>query len=278
MAHMGKDCAAPKEICLTFGLVADSLIRHGFARKADSSEGMDLLQQAYGLNLVQCGENVRRNVHFICNCCGCCCEGLIAARKLGHLHPVWTTNYLPEILPSLCSGCGKCIEICPVAALSLSVEDAARPGKRRAVIDEAVCLGCGICVRNCSGGAIRLGPRAERVITPADSVHRTVVMAIERGLLQNLIFDNQALRSHRALAAILGAILRLSPVKRVLASRQLQSRWLESVIDLGAKRGGWRQQWLEPPHPGYRRDFPDDSRHSRNEKRLRGSSAVDFHR
>ncbi len=73
-------------------------------------------------------------------------------------------------------------------------------------------------------------PRGERVITPVDSTHRVVRMAIERGKLQELIFDNQALRSHRAMAAILGAILRLPPVKRALASRQLRSRYVERLV------------------------------------------------
>jgi len=57
-----------------------------------------------------------------------------------------------------------------------------------------------------------------------------VLMAIERGRLQNLIFDNQAHRSHRALAAILGVILRLPPLQQALASEQLRSRYLEAVL------------------------------------------------
>jgi hypothetical protein len=56
-------------------------------------------------------------------------------------------------------------------------------------------------------------------------------MAAERGTLQNLIFDNQVLHSHRALAAVLGVILRLSPIKRSLAVGLLQSRYVNAVID-----------------------------------------------
>jgi hypothetical protein len=55
-------------------------------------------------------------------------------------------------------------------------------------------------------------------------------MAIERGKLQHLVFDNQALASHRALAAILGVILRLAPVRRAMASEQLKSRYLEKLL------------------------------------------------
>jgi hypothetical protein len=55
-------------------------------------------------------------------------------------------------------------------------------------------------------------------------------MAIERGKLQHLIFDSHALLSHRAMAAILGVILRLPPVKQLMASRQMKSRYLERLL------------------------------------------------
>ena len=63
-----------------------------------------------------------------------------------------------------------------------------------------------------------------------NGTHRAVVMAIERGKLQNLIFDNQVLWSHRAMAGVLGVILKLPPIKQALASEQLKSRYLERLI------------------------------------------------
>jgi hypothetical protein len=68
------------------------------------------------------------------------------------------------------------------------------------------------------------------VITPLNSAHRAVVMAIERGKFQDLIFDNRALWSHRAMAAILGVILKLPPLQQAMASRQMKSRYLEALI------------------------------------------------
>jgi hypothetical protein len=36
--------------------------------------------------------------------------------------------------------------------------------------------------------------------------------------------------SHRALAAVLGVILRLPPLKQAMASQQMKSRYLETLI------------------------------------------------
>jgi ferredoxin len=231
MEHMGRACSASKDICMTFNGCADSLVRHGVARQVDATECLDVLQSAYDQRLVQFGENVRRGVSFICNCCGCCCEAMIAARRFGLLHPVHTTNFTPVIAPDRCNGCGKCVSACPVEALSLvSANDPHQPLLKRARLDDTICLGCGVCVRTCAHNSLSLVSRPTRVLTPVDTVHRSVVMAIERGDLQNLIFDQQALLSHRAMAAILGVILRLPPAKQVLASRQMKSRYLEVLL------------------------------------------------
>ncbi|MFU8891427.1 MAG: 4Fe-4S dicluster domain-containing protein, partial [Anaerosomatales bacterium] len=231
MMHVGRNCDAPMEICMTFNGVAASLIRHGYARSVDASEGMDLLSQAYERNLVQFGENVRERVSFICNCCGCCCEAMIAARKFGMLNPVHTSNFLPVVDRERCNGCGRCVSVCPVDAISLKSSDDAGDAKhRRAEVAEDVCLGCGVCVRACPREGLTLRSRPKRVITPLNSLHRTVVMAIERGNLQDLIFDNRVLWNHRALAAVLGVVLRLPPIRQGMASRQMKSRYLEYLI------------------------------------------------
>jgi Na+-translocating ferredoxin:NAD+ oxidoreductase RNF subunit RnfB len=231
MEHMGRACDAPMDICMTFNSTADSLIRHGIARSVDAVEGIDLLQTAYDSNLVQFGENVREGVNFICNCCGCCCEAMLAAKRFALLAPVHTTNFIPGIDARACNGCAKCLDFCAVEAMGLvSASDPHKKRKRRAQVNEELCLGCGVCVRNCPEDAITLRARPERVVTPLNSAHKAVVMAIERGKLQNLIFDNQALWNHRAMAAVLGVILKLPPLKQAVASRQMKSHYLEYLI------------------------------------------------
>ncbi|MGA2781015.1 MAG: 4Fe-4S dicluster domain-containing protein [Smithella sp.] len=231
MQHIGKNCSAPMDICMTFNGPAESLIRHGIARKVDAAEGLDLLSKAQDCNLVQFGENVQERVGFICNCCGCCCEALIAARKFGFSNPVHTTNFIPKIIEEKCTGCGKCVSLCPVEAMTLvTASDPHMPGKKKAKPDYDQCLGCGVCLKGCNVDALKLEYREERVITPVNSVHRIVLMAIERRKFQNLLFDNQVLFSHRAMAAVLGVILKLPPAKQILASNQFKSRYLLALI------------------------------------------------
>ena len=232
MMHVGKNCNVPiEDICLTFNASAYSLIKYGHIKQITVKEGMDILHKTYDYNLVQFGENVQQGVNFICNCCGCCCEALLAARKFGFLNAVYTTNFIPEINEEKCNGCGKCVTLCPVEAMTLvSANDPEKTKKKKARLFENICLGCGVCINECKTGAVFLKNRNERVITPVDSAHRTVLMAIEKGKLQNLIFDNQAHLNHRVMAAILGVILNLPPLKRKMASKQLKSSYLNNLL------------------------------------------------
>ncbi len=231
MAHLGKACDAPQDICMTFGATADSLVRHGHARAVDAVEGLELLHQAHERGLVQFGENVREGVAFICNCCGCCCEAMIAARRFAAAHPIHTTPFLPAVDEAACNGCERCVRACPVEALSaVSANDPRQPRRTVARLDAERCLGCGVCVRTCRPGALSLRERGARRLTPLNGAHRAVLMALERGKLQELVLDNRLLWSHRALAAFLGAVLKLPPAKRLLATGQVRSRYLEALV------------------------------------------------
>jgi ferredoxin len=236
MHHAGHDCEinAPWDVCLTFDNVARSLAEHGDYTKLISKEkAIDALERSYASNLVQIGENVREHPAFICNCCGCCCEALQAARKFSPMQPVATTNYIPDISDETCVGCGKCEQVCPILAISM---EEGKDGKKKAVVDKEICLGCGVCARNCAVKAIELKRRPQQIITPVNSTHRFVLQAIEKGTLQNLVFDNQAFANHRAMAALFETILKLPPVKQALASKQLKSIYLDRLLSIHNKK------------------------------------------
>jgi ferredoxin len=228
--HLGRGCAAPMDTCLTFNTIAASLNKHGVSKPADKVQALEILARAAEQDLVQIAENVQTGVGFLCNCCACCCGTLKSVRRFGFLHPVHSTSYEPAIDEARCRGCGRCVNACPVEALHLVSANLPDRKQRKARLRAEACLGCGLCVRKCRHGAMRLVARAERVIVPLTSTHRIVLMAIERGKLHDLLFDDRALASHRALAAILGVILALPPAKQALASRQLRSRYLERLL------------------------------------------------
>ncbi|HEY88304.1 MAG TPA: 4Fe-4S dicluster domain-containing protein [Thermoflexia bacterium] len=229
--QVGEACDAPQDICMTFNASAESLTKHGFAREVDVAESLDLLQVAYEHNLIQFGENARTGLNFICNCCGCCCEALIAARRFEERR-AFRSNFMPEVQADTCTGCGKCVEVCPMEAITLvSAHDAQHPHRKKARVQTDICIGCGVCARVCPTQSIAMQSRPERVLTPLDTTHRIVLMAIERGQLQNLIFDRQLLWSQRSLAALLGALLKLPPLKQAMATKQMRSRYLVALIN-----------------------------------------------
>ena len=216
---------------------------------------MDAIELSQEHHLVQIGENEQKDMPFICNCCGCCCEALLAIKRFGTLNSINTTSFLPQVNDT-CIGCSKCAKICPVDCIQLKKEPlteaelsepndftvtekeskrtiSKKQGKYRIrlTIDESVCLGCGLCVQACPTEAITLRQRENTIITPVTASHRIVLAAIDKGLLSNLIFDNQAFASHRAMAAILGAILKLPPAKQLLAKEQIRSHYLANLLD-----------------------------------------------
>lgn len=228
MLHVDHPCEikASLDVCLTFGNVARSLAENGqHARLIDKKEAMDVLERSYAARLVQMGENVREDPAFICNCCGCCCEALQSARKFSPMQPVATTNFIPKILKE-CIGCGKCVKVCPVLAISMQKSNEGEIAE----VDNEICLGCGVCVRSCPKNAIELVRREVKVITPVNSTHRFVLQAIEKGTLQNLVFDNQAFANHRAMAAVFGVIIKLPPLKQMMASKQFKSIYLDKLL------------------------------------------------
>ena len=235
--HMGTNCDAPMDICMTFNTAAHSLIKHGLARSVSKEECVDLLHQAYDHGLVQFGENNREGVNFICNCCGCCCEALLAVQRFGITQSIHS-NFIIRLDEESCIGCEKCLKSCPVKALHEPEEsrihtphEDGKPLRHIPELNRDICLGCGVCVNGCPTRSLTLEPRPDRTITPLNTTHRVVLMAAERGNLQDLIFDNQVMFSHRLMAGVLGAILKLPPVARNLARKQLRSRYVEKLME-----------------------------------------------
>ena len=221
--HAGaKTCDAPLEVCSTLGGATTYMIKHNFAREISKSEMLDNLARSKEMGLVFCADNVRKNVSFICHCCGCCCNALAGLSKFGYPNAVMTSNYIARCDFNSCAECGDCAEACPIDAIKMVPDNGPE-------IDTSFCLGCGVCAVKCSTGAMKLIPRKQRVFLPEDSFERVILQSLERGNLQNLIFSDPQNITHGFMRAFVGGFLKLPPVKKSLMGDKLRSRFLKAM-------------------------------------------------
>ncbi len=241
--HVGeKSCKVPLETCSSFGSSAEVLIRHGMAKEISKSEMLENIARSKELKLALTADNVQKNVGFICHCCGCCCNLMLGVSKHGYPNTIVTSNYISKIDQDKCTGCEKCAKKCPIQAIAMvPIENPQTKKPKNAIVDESICLGCGVCALTCHKDAIKLVRREQRVICPETTFERVILACLERGTLQNQLFDDPQNITHQFLRGFIGGFLRLPPVKRALMSDQLRSRFL-AALKSGVQKQD--QAWL----------------------------------
>jgi Na+-translocating ferredoxin:NAD+ oxidoreductase RNF subunit RnfB len=105
-----------------------------------------------------------------------------------------------------------------------------KKGVKFPLLDEGICLGCGVCVTQCVSGALRLKKRRQRVLPPETTFERNILASLERGTLQNYIFDDPGAVTHRVMRGVLGGILRLPPVKKALVRDSFRSVFMNTLM------------------------------------------------
>ncbi len=236
--HLGKKkCDSPLNTCSQFGFTADFMIRNNFAREVSKSEMLENLARSREMGLVLNADNVRRNITFLCHCCRCCCHALLGISKFGYANAVVTSSFIARSNEDTCSGCGQCAKACPIGANRMISVENPKKKKKKPLIDNDFCLGCGVCALECETGALKLVKRKERVIHPETVFERVILGCLERGTLQNQLFDDPQSITHKFMRGFVGGFLKLPPVKRALMSDVLRSSFLNSLKKGAALQG-----------------------------------------
>lgn len=229
--HIGrKKCDVPLETCTSFGLAADFLIKRNLAKEVSKSEMLEHFSRSKEMGLVLNADNVKSNVTFICHCCKCCCNVLLGISELGYTNTIVTSNFISDIKRDKCISCGVCVNKCPVNAIKMNQGEIPE-------IDLSICIGCGVCALMCKTKAIKLINRRKRLLTPETTFERVILMCLEKGTLQNQMFDNPQSITHKFMRGFLGAFLKLPIMKKTLMSDMFRSIFLSSM-KIGAEMQG----------------------------------------
>lgn len=144
-----RKCDAPVEICLQVDGAADYTLERGTGREVDRDEARRMIYQAEEAGLIHATMNREGNLHFICNCCPCCCMvfPLLIHRKLNTCDP---SRFQAVVSTDDCNGCMECLQRCHFGAIT--IDDTAQT----ASVDSDTCMGCGLCHSTCPEGAVSL--------------------------------------------------------------------------------------------------------------------------
>lgn len=140
----------PTNVCMLVGGGDFTLDHHpDRSRKISQQEALDLLQAEHERGHVHTAyfkDACDNKFYAICNCCPCCCGGLIAMMK-NDVPMVASSGYVAEIDEELCIACGECEEACPFGAISTN---------GTSEVSWEKCMGCGVCEGKCEVDAVEL--------------------------------------------------------------------------------------------------------------------------
>ncbi len=156
---VGQGCGHSLEVCFSFGSMARYLADQGMGREVSVAETLEIAKACEEEGLAHCVENIDGYLGTLCNCCGCCCLFIDTKKRLG-FNALAPSAHLAQVTPAACTGCGECIDRCPMDAIAQNDDNLA-------VVDDRQCIGCGLCSAHCPEKAVMLMPR-EPVNHPPD--------------------------------------------------------------------------------------------------------------
>ena len=147
---LDRPCDKPKDnLCMIFGPSAQFAQKYGFVNLISKEEARQRIDEAEKAGLVHNYANSQeRYLDLLCNCCGCHCFILRAAKRSPLPSQFVIANWVIDIDNDACVGCGVCIDRCWMEALKMDGDLVVRDFNR--------CIGCGICRYVCPSDAMKL--------------------------------------------------------------------------------------------------------------------------
>ena len=155
---IGQRCEYPKFNCVNFAPVEGVFAHLPHVRQVTKEEALRILREAEEAGLVHTVYNYQQDIHYICNCCPCCCGILRGVVEFGQAHALAHSNYIARVDDDACVGCEACLERCHFGALAM--DDGV------CHVDGSKCMGCGLCVSACPSDALSLEQRKASVEAP----------------------------------------------------------------------------------------------------------------
>jgi ferredoxin len=145
----------PQEVCMFVGDPFASFLaeENPLFRRASQEETVEILEDMHEKGFVHTAyfkKEMGNRFMALCNCCSCCCVGIRMWNMLEGAIPIMASSgYVAEVSED-CNACGACADgPCPFKAITMDEGN-------KAVINETKCMGCGVCVDVCPIGAISL--------------------------------------------------------------------------------------------------------------------------
>jgi ferredoxin len=147
---LDRPCDKPKDnLCMIFGASAQFAQSYGFVNLVSKEQARRRIDEAEKAGLVHNYANSQeRYIDLLCNCCGCHCFLLRAAKRSPLPSQFVIADWVIDIDDDACVGCGACIDRCWMEALKMDGESLVRDFNR--------CIGCGICRYVCPSDAMKL--------------------------------------------------------------------------------------------------------------------------
>ncbi len=150
---LDKPCDKPKDnLCMILGPSAQFAQNYGFVNLISREEARQRIDEAEKAGLVHNYANSQdRYIDLLCNCCGCHCFLLRAARRSPLPSQFVIAKWVIHVDDEACVGCGACVDRCWMEALKMDGD--------LVVADSNRCIGCGICRHVCPSDAMKLVSR-----------------------------------------------------------------------------------------------------------------------